>query len=315
MIPRVRRQTAFGLVLVLSLGSASPARADDADALIDQGLELREHGKDAAALELFQRAFGTTPSPRAKAQIALAEQALGRWVDAERDLATALSSDADPWITKYKAALDGALTTVRTHLGDVIINGGVGGAAVKVDGVATGVLPSTAPLRLVVGTHTLEVTADGYYPFSQPVTVRADAPAAVSVEMQHVEAVHPPEVIAPPVVPLARQPEEKPVSHAQRVAGVVIAASSVAPLALALIGLGAHESEVSAYNADASCPGVSSPTQPAGCQGHIDAAGAWQAVSVVGFVATGALLVTGIIIALTAPHPHRPAIASYTISW
>ena len=310
MIRGVRRQTASCLlVLALSLGWAARARADDPEALIDQGLELREHGKDAEALALFEQAFRQAPTPRAKAQIALAEQALGRWAAAEKDLLAALASDADPWIAKYKDALGGALATVRTHLGDLILNGGVAGAEVKVDGEKAAVLPATAPLRLVVGTHTLEVRADGYYPFSQPVTIRADAPAAVSIEM-HVR-VEPPaprpaaQVFAPP----PRPPERVPVSSAQRTVGVALAVSAAAPLALGFVGVGLRASEVSAYNADTTCPGLSSATQPAGCQAHIDSAGAWQVVSIVGFALAGALAATGVVVALTAPHGWRASVA------
>ena len=316
-MPRVRRPLASGLFLVaLSLGWPSPARADDPrdpgpDALIEQGLQLREHGRDAEALALFEQAFHTAPSPRAKAQIALAEQALGRWVVAERDLAAALASDADAWIVKYKDALEGALAAVRTHLGDLILNGGVAGAEVKVDGVATAVLPSASPLRLAVGTHTVEISAKGYYPFSQPVTIHADAPAALTVEMQvRLEeppkpAVHPPPTSAQSTPP----PDAVPAGHTQRMVGVALAISSAAPLALGFIGLGVRASEVSAYNADATCPGTSSPTQPAGCQAHMDAAGTWQAVSLVGFVAAGALAASGLVVAITAPRGLRSSVA------
>ena len=315
MIRGVRRQMASCLLVGLALGWAVPAFADDADALIDQGLELREHGKDAEALALFERAYSASPTPRAKAQIALAEQALGRWAAAEKDLGAALASSADPWIVKYKDALDGALATVRTHLGDLILNGGAPGAEVKVDGEKAAVLPASGPLRLVVGTHTLEVRADGYYPWSQPVTIRNDAPAAVSIEM-HVRVEAPAHAIAigPPPPP---PPLEKVYSSARRTAGIVVAISAAAPLALGFIGIGLRASEVSAYNSDATCPGLSSPVQPAGCQSHIDTASTWQVVSIVGFVAAGALAATGIVLAVTAPHGWRAsvAISPSSVTW
>src|SRR6185437_14986654 len=254
MIRGVRRQMASCLLVGLALGWAAPARADDPDALIDQGLELREHGKDADALALFERAYSASPTPRAKAQIALAEQALGRWAAAEKDLVAALASSGDPWIVKYKDALDGALATVRTHLGDLILNGGIAGAEVKVDGEKAAVLPASGPLRLVVGTHTLEVRADGYYPWSQPVTIRSDAPAAVSIEMHvRVEAPATHVAVAPPPPPPPL--EYVPVSGARRTAGIAIAISAAAPLALGFVGIGLRASEVSAYNSDATCPG------------------------------------------------------------
>ncbi|HEX4352161.1 MAG TPA: tetratricopeptide repeat protein, partial [Polyangiales bacterium] len=81
---------AFAIVSLLLL--ARPLRAEDsADALISQGVALRKQGKNAEALVDFQRAYQISPSPRAQAQIALAEQALGDWIAAEDGLVSALA--------------------------------------------------------------------------------------------------------------------------------------------------------------------------------------------------------------------------------
>src|SRR6266705_1743487 len=77
----------------------APARADDADALIKQGVELRRAGNDQQALERFRRAYDLAPTPRALAQMGLAEQALARWVDGEAHLAKALIAPQDAWIS------------------------------------------------------------------------------------------------------------------------------------------------------------------------------------------------------------------------
>src|SRR5689334_14201627 len=88
--------SAIGWALVSVLGFlawATPAHADgdeSADRLLKRGVELRKAGKDDEALEAFRAAYTSRPSPRAQAQIGLAEQALGRWGDAERDLSEAL---------------------------------------------------------------------------------------------------------------------------------------------------------------------------------------------------------------------------------
>ena len=56
--------------------AASPANAA-AEAAISKGIELRRQGRDRDALTEFQKAVGLHKTPRAVAQVALAEQALG----------------------------------------------------------------------------------------------------------------------------------------------------------------------------------------------------------------------------------------------
>ncbi len=181
-MPAVRKPLALALVLW-----CSSANAEDTEQMIERGIQLREQGKDEEALAQFQRAFQTTPSPRAKAQIALAEQALGRWLSAGKDLTVALASASDAWIAKHKTALDGALATIQTHLGDLVLIGGIAGADVKIDGAKAATLPASVPVRLDVGTHTLEISAAGYYPIVQPVSIRAETPTRVSVESHQLQ--------------------------------------------------------------------------------------------------------------------------------
>src|SRR5215831_5030123 len=85
---------------------AGAAPADDAEGLILRGIELREKRDDQAALQLFRRALEIAATGRARAQVALAEQALGRWPDAEADLAAALERADEPWIAEKKALLE-----------------------------------------------------------------------------------------------------------------------------------------------------------------------------------------------------------------
>jgi len=56
------------------------------DALIRKAIELRRTGKDKEALVELRRAAEIEKQPRVAAQIGMAEQALGLWVVAERDL-------------------------------------------------------------------------------------------------------------------------------------------------------------------------------------------------------------------------------------
>jgi hypothetical protein len=90
---------------LLSLVVTATAAAEDVDALIKHGNDLRRKGRDRDALAEFQRAAQINETPRVTAQMALAEQALGLWVEAEGHLTKALGHERDPWIAKNRAVL------------------------------------------------------------------------------------------------------------------------------------------------------------------------------------------------------------------
>src|SRR6185295_12934104 len=96
--PRIR----WAIICVVATvgGAASTAFAEDVDSILRHGNELRRQGRDAEALTEFQRAARIEESPRTTAQVALAEQALGMWPEAESHLSSALGRDSDPWIRK-----------------------------------------------------------------------------------------------------------------------------------------------------------------------------------------------------------------------
>jgi hypothetical protein len=151
--------------------SAPVRQSDQADELIRQGVELRKSGKDDKALEAFRTSFQLQPTPRAQAQMALAEQALGLWVDAERDLKEALRAPTDPWVSKNAKALSGAMATVQQHLGSLQLLGTPAGAVVKIDERVVGKLPFEQPIRVTAGEVLVSVSADGYFEIDRKITV------------------------------------------------------------------------------------------------------------------------------------------------
>jgi tetratricopeptide (TPR) repeat protein len=198
-LARSARPARAGLLLLLLSSSAlsSPALAQmlaptpapgvtevaESDALILEGLKLREQGKDSEALAVFVRAQELAPTPRALAQRALAEQALGQWAQAEAHLREALAATDDPWITRHRQALDGALAVIGDHLGYLQVNGGLAGAELRLDGQPAGTLPLAAPLRVVVGRPLLEVALAGYYPVRREITIKAGSLSTEIVEL------------------------------------------------------------------------------------------------------------------------------------
>ncbi len=142
---------------------AQPSQAD-ADRLLDVGVDFRTCGDEQRALKLFQKAHALDPSPRATAQLGMAERALRDYVQAERHLQSALKAADDPWISKNSKALTRALELARDHLGSVVIKSNVPGAVLFVNGAKVGELPMTAPIRVVAGESTFVAEADGYKP-------------------------------------------------------------------------------------------------------------------------------------------------------
>ena len=148
---------------------ASPA--DDAEPLVQEGIAFRSSFHDAEALEKFQRAYAIAKTPRIQAQIGAAEQALGRWVDAEVHVAGALEASSDSWIVKNRPTLESARNSIRSHLGSLEILGKPAGAEIRIEGEIVGRLPLVTSLRLPVGRTTLEVRAPGHFVVTRSVSI------------------------------------------------------------------------------------------------------------------------------------------------
>lgn len=84
--------------------------------LLLAGFRERQRGFDEAARGHFVDAYRGSGDARALAQLALAEQALGRPEPARRHLEEALDCVADPWIARNQEVLAGALTELDAAL-------------------------------------------------------------------------------------------------------------------------------------------------------------------------------------------------------
>lgn len=178
-----RRIPPLSLALALAavaMSAPTAALAQNADDLVRQGIEARQQGDDARAVELFEQAFAESESPRALAQLALAEQAIGRWVDAHDHLSAALEADHE-WIAKHREVLQTALEEIHEHVGELEVRGSPEGAEVRVQGRAIGTLPMSEPATLAVGTALVEVHAEGHVPSEREVRIEAGALAREQV--------------------------------------------------------------------------------------------------------------------------------------
>lgn len=275
------------VLLALSIAAAPNA---DADKLIKQGVELRKKRKDAEALELFKKAHALEATPRALAQIALAEQALASWVDAELNLKNALADADDPWIKSNLVPLKKALGEIDEHLATVTIRGVPEGAEIKIGAQAPVVAPIFHSLRAECGSPvSIAATATGYLPQTKLVTLVCRKEELVELAMEKTKALEL-EATMPEPSPIEVTQPLTPEAHTSLSTFGYVAAGG------ALVGLGSgaalllvRESHAKKYNDDAMCLPPNGLTRDQNCGGERDAAENAQLFSIVAFAAGGVL--------------------------
>lgn len=176
----------------LGPGSLSQARAEKPDTgaaeeLIRQANDLRRHGHDERALPLYRKAYEAARSARTAGQLGLAEMALGYWAAAEGHLDEALAENRNPWIDKNRPALETALHTAQSHLGQLQVEGKPDGAEVLVNGSVVGTLPLASPLRISEGRVELEVRAPGRRTMTRTLSLSGKAIERVQVSLDSLE--------------------------------------------------------------------------------------------------------------------------------
>jgi len=289
----------FTAVAVSLLGPPAWAedKADD-EALIRRGVELRRAGRDQEALEAFRAAYRARPTPRAQGQMGLAEQALGRWVEAARDLEAALEATDDPWTSKNLSTLRPAAAEVAKHLGRIQVLGRPSGAEVKVDDEPVGVLPMGGPARVAAGEVVISVSAPGHIAITRKVSV---APGQIARETISLHAESAGAAVAAASGEGGATIQDRPPSRDREPADSMrplrLGAWVAAGLGAAALGLGVAEnlSYLSKRDSfDRGLPagrcGAGLPNRGAvGCSGLYDDMNGAKTIAVVGYVAAGVL--------------------------
>ena len=311
------------LVVLLALvhlpGRANAQNAQEArddDRLIASGIALRKEGRDAEALVAFERAQALRPSPRAVAQIALAQQALSRWREAERGLLDALSRADDPWIARHSVYLNASVAAVQTHLAWLSVDANVEGAELWVGGELAGRLPLAAPVRVTIGAQQVEVRAPGYVASTR--TLSIEAAAKINESFALAEVPPPPEPSSPALLergPALPAPARDTTEHAQsgkRTAAWVVLAGAAVLLGGGITMQALREHEVGLYNNDSLCfqgPGSRDDV----CGSHRDAANNYTIAAIVLYAGSaGAGLASGYLFLRRTSSSSRPAAARVT---
>ncbi len=290
--------------------AADVAGGGDEEAALRRGFELREKGSDEAALAEFQRAYDLKKGARARAQMALAEQALGRWIDAEAHLAEALQRTGDPWIVRNRTLLDQALGEIRQHIGSLELSGGTPGAEVRVNGRVAGKMPLGRPLRVEAGSVSLEVRSAGFLPVIRTINVPANGLAREPITLVAAggaAGVHAVPELAPPArtspdqggagasAPAVTEPANSDHGPAQikRPLGIGLGIAGIGALG---VGVGFHllrQSRASDFNRDCminAMTGAISGAPGVDCQSRYDGVQQARNVAIGGYVAAPILL-------------------------
>jgi len=270
----VRPFIVCGLAMLAALATEHPAlgqgAADDEETLIKRGLEQREKGDDAAALRQFQNAHSRSHSGRSLAQVALAEQALGHWVDAESHLVEAMRHDQEPWVARNMNLFRQALGDIQSHLGSLELTGGVAGAEVKINDVGVGVLPLKA-LRVPAGSVALSVVAPNHFPMARTVTVPAGGLAREPVVLVPTPTAgdRPPADAGPAGVNVAAPSPDASWSGRRKLA-TGLAAAGVASLAVGIVFHVVRNGRAGDFNNAGCMSDNGTITGPTGCSSRYD---------------------------------------------
>jgi hypothetical protein len=157
------------------------------------------------------------------------------------------------------------------------------------------------------GDHRIEARAPGRVAWSSSVRTADGATAATTVpDLAPAPATPPSPLPAGSSTPAPPEPPpQPPMASPDHTASLIVLGSAVVLAGVGVVGLLEHASNVSNYNADPSCPSINATTRPAQCNDDVNAANTWNTVGIVGFVGSGAALVTGVTLWLLAPS--RPA--------
>lgn len=202
------------IVLLAKPAADAPVQPQSSDALasaaIERGITHMRHDEYEDALREFLAARALSPSPRATAQMGLAEHALGRLPAAERHLTEALAAVDDRWVRARRRDLEASLSEVASRLGTLDIQGFPPGAEIRIEGQLVGALPLRRPLRWPRGSVTVDVSASGYQPFSKAVEVQPGQLVALWAELRDMRPPPPPAAAASAPPPVATAIESRP---------------------------------------------------------------------------------------------------------
>jgi tetratricopeptide (TPR) repeat protein len=210
--------------------AATASSKEEPEEMVRRGLNLRRAGRDDLALALFREALELRSEPRTLAQIGLAEQALGRWTEAEKHLDEALAATGDVWIGAHRLHLEESLAFVRQHVSSLSLEVEAEGAEVAFGDGGFRPVPQ-APVRIAPGPVSLRVRAPGRSDVAE--TVDLSAGTTLLLRLQPAVALALPPAAPPAPTPLIGLPRGA-AARPRSVGAITLATASGVMLAEAL---------------------------------------------------------------------------------
>ncbi|MGC4079496.1 MAG: tetratricopeptide repeat protein [Rubrivivax sp.] len=171
-----RRIRAFAVAFALALASSSAIAAEDEApaeyrALAAEAYDEFQRGNYPEALALFERAFRVHPSARVLRAIAKCQFELRRYTDSIASCDAALAAERDPLGEGLRADVLELRERALRFTGTVAVEVDPPLARVSIDGQPRELAPE---LRLDLGRHTIEVSADGRATLRREIVVEAE---------------------------------------------------------------------------------------------------------------------------------------------
>jgi hypothetical protein len=149
-------------IAAILVATGVPARAEDPEALIKQGVELRRRGEDARAEGYIRRAYQLAATPRTAAQLGLVELAVSEYLEADSHLTEALKAK-DAWVNEHRQALEASRATARKHLLRVEITSAPRGTRFASESTEPASLPADGVIFLAPGVGaSIQLEAEGH---------------------------------------------------------------------------------------------------------------------------------------------------------
>lgn len=289
--PRGALLSVLAMVAVTRVSAAQTpcARAAEADEAEARAMQLNQSGDHDGAYAGFARSYELCQGARAQARMAIARMAAGRWQEADAWMRRALARRDDVWVETRRTSLEQQFAIIAQHVGEVVVTGEGGGAEVFINGQRVADFPMAAPVGVEPGAVTVRVNFPDGRRFERTEVVTAG-------QTTRVEVTWPQETVAPP----------------RRDSTRLVLASVSAGVGAAALAVGAWAT-VERFDLratyDARCPRGYDPGRGAECEALLAEAfdAPLVAAQVAGIALGSALVVTSVVLFVTAPSRLRTA--------
>jgi tetratricopeptide (TPR) repeat protein len=222
----VLRLTALMLCVHTFVASRARADAVTAQQHFEAGVRAFDEQRLADAATEFQRAYASEPAWQVLYNLGSVHAALGDAVAAQESFERYLQQ-ADATVTperRERVALE--LARQRARIGTLLLRAEPNGAELRVDAKPAGTAPVAQPIRLVAGTHTIDLSRVGFRSARRDVEIVAGRQTELTLALEQEYAGAPSAVLERRAVA-----ERSGTGTVQRVVGWTLGAAALGGLA------------------------------------------------------------------------------------